>query len=55
MILSYRWEPALQQWVVVDTRTNQKLSSHFDEDEAKELISQLEVNQHKIALPPKRL
>ncbi len=49
MFLDYRWDPASKMWIVVDTRTNQLVSSHWTANEAIDLIMRLEVERDQAA------
>lgn len=49
MNLDYRWDTAMKLWVVVDTRTNQKISTHWTANEAINLIMRLEVEKDQAA------
>ena len=49
MFLDYRWDPASKMWIVVDTRTNQLISSHWTANEAIDLIMRLEVEKDQAA------
>ena len=49
MIFDYRWNPAMGLWVVVHTRTNQILSTHWRVREAINLIKSLEVERGQTA------
>lgn len=47
MIFDYRWNPAMGLWVVVRTRTDQILSTHWTIGEAVNFIRSLEVQRDK--------
>ena len=49
MIFDYRWNPAMGLWVVVHTRTNQILSTHWTASEAVSFIKTLEVERGQTA------
>jgi len=49
MTLDYRWDTAMKLWVVVDTRTNQTLSTHWTADEALNFIMRFEVERDQAA------
>lgn len=49
MIFDYRWNPAMGLWVVVHTRTNQIISTHWKVSEAMNLIKSLEMERGQTA------
>ncbi len=49
MFLDYRWDSASKMWIVVDTRTNQLVSSLWTANEAIDLIMRLEVEKDQAA------
>ena len=49
MTYDYRWNPAIGLWVVVHTRTNRIISTHWSVSEAINLIRTLEVGRENTA------
>jgi len=49
MTLDYRWDTAMKLWIVVETHTNQTLSTHWTASEALNFIIRFEVERDQAA------